>query len=363
MEAPKQTAEITLKASIADLNLDATDYVLPLHLSASAAEVDKERSELILRPVVTRPTVYFIGDLNAEVSVYKDDVSNPVAPSEFTMILDRDNQGWNFSVEFERDETALQTLVDEYNAQNSTSYTLLPSANYTLSEANFTADNLTPTLTVSYQDLNKLEIDKEYLLPIKMKECTGMSFGVDDRTVYIPVKVFNLLKIDLTADNLWVISDAASDQSKEQLVDGNPTTLYQSIWAQGYGTIYGENVNDPTYGIYMDIDLNGTELSKGVRFCLSLSKYQNNYPKQTSFYGWTGNNWVKIETVASFFEVTGSESYPYSAEKEFALNTPVSKLRIAFESNGAGNDLTGNIVYSGSYYRNIQFSELELWGY
>lgn len=363
VEAPKQTAEITLKASIADLNLDATDYVLPLHLSASAAEVDEERSELILRPVVTRPTVYFIGDLNAEVSVYKDDVSNPIAPSEFAMILDRDNQGWNFSVEFERDETALQTLVDEYNAQNSTSYTLLPSANYALSEANFTADNPTPTLSVSYKNLNSLTLDEEYLLPIKMKECTGMSFSVDDRTVYIPVKVFNLLKIDLTADNLWVISDAASDQSKEQLVDGNPTTLYQSIWAQGYGTIYGENVNDPTYGIYMDIDLSGTELNKGVRFRLSLSKYQDNYPKQTSFYGWTGTEWTKIETISSFFEVTGSESYPYSAEKEFSLDTPVSKLRIAFESNGAGSDLTGNIVYSGSYYRNIQFSELELWGY
>ncbi len=365
VEAPKQTAEITLKASIADLDLDATDYVLPLRLSASAAEVDEERGELILRPVVTRPTVYFMGNLNAEVNVYKDDASNPVSPSEFSMILDRDNQGWEFSVEFERDETALQTLVDEYNTQNSTSYTLLPSTNYTLSEANFTADNPTPTLSVSYQNLNSLTLDQEYLLPIKMKECTGMSFGVDDRIIYIPVKVFNLLKISLTADNLWTISEAASDQSKEQLVDGDPTTLYQSIWAKGYGTIYSGDgsVNDPTYGIYIDIDLNGTVLSKGVRFRLSLPDNQDIYPKKTSFYGWNGTEWTLIGTVDDFFEITGDETYPYSKEEEFKLTASISKLRIAFETNGAGYNLKENILYWDSYYRNVKCSEIELWGY
>lgn len=365
VETPKQTAEITLKASIADLDLDATDYVLPLRLSASAAEVDEERGELILRPVVTRPTVYFMGNLNAEVNVYKDDASNPVSPSEFSMILDRDNQGWEFSVEFERDETALQTLVDEYNTQNSTSYTLLPSTNYTLSEANFTADNPTPTLSVSYQNLNSLTLDQEYLLPIKMKECTGMSFGVDDRIIYIPVKVFNLLKISLTADNLWTISEAASDQSKEQLVDGDPTTFYQSIWAKGYGTIYSGDgsVNDPTYGIYIDIDLNGTVLSKGVRFRLSLPDNQDIYPKKTSFYGWNGTEWTLIGTVDDFFEITGDETYPYSKEEEFKLTASISKLRIAFETNGAGYNLKENILYWDSYYRNVKCSEIELWGY
>lgn len=365
VEAPKQTAEITLKASIADLDLDATDYVLPLRLSASAAEVDEERGELILRPVVTRPTVYFMGNLNAEVNVYKDDASNPVSPSEFSMILDRDNQGWEFSVEFERDETALQTLVDEYNTQNSTSYTLLPSTNYTLSEANFTADNPTPTLSVSYQNLGSLTLDQEYLLPIKMKECTGMSFSVDDRIIYIPVKVFNLLKINLTADNLWVISDAASDQSKVQLVDGNLSTFWQSTWVVGGGTIYGDNgvVNDPTYGIYTDIDLNGTVLNKGVRFRLSMSDSQNIYPKKVSFYGWKESEWTLIGTVNDFFGITGNETYPYSQEKEFTLSNSVSKLRIAFETNGSDIDLKGTLLYWSSYYYNVKFSELELWGY
>lgn len=374
VEAPKQTAEITLKASIADLDLDATDYVLPLRLSASAAEVDEERGELILRPVVTRPTVYFMGDLNTEVNVYKEDVSNTVPSSEFSMILDRDNQGWNFGVEFESDETALQALVSEYNTQNSASYTLLPSENYTLSEANFTAENPTPTLSVSYNELGKLTVDQEYLLPIKMKECTGMSFGVDDRIIYIPVKVFDLLKINLTADDLWVITEAGDRDAttgnlpeKKWLVDGDAaTTFWQSMWYKDYGTYYRDDKapNDETYGVYMDITLK-EELTRSVRFKLSIHNSQNNYPKKTSFYGSSdgGNTWTKLKTVNELFSNISEETtFPYSVTTEdYELNSSISKLRIAFESNGSGATLTQDMT--GSYYSNIKFSELELWGY
>lgn len=362
-EARRQQTEIVFKASIAGIDPEASNYVLPLKLEASDADIDSERGQLILKPVITRPTVRFMGNTDDRISVYKGDLTsgNTSVTSTFTLALDRDNQGWTFGVTFEEDQTVLQSLVEEYNTENSTQYVLLPDECYEYSTVNFTEEESEITLTLTYE-LANLTVDKTYLLPMKMKECTGMPFGTDEKVVYVPVEVFSIPKITLNNGNVFVLTDS-SDGKKDKLFDGNKTTIWQSMWYDGYGTKYSDKVYDSTYGIYIDVTFEKT-LTEDLKIGLSLEKFRTssqNRPKKAAIYGYSNDAWEKLKEIDDVFsEYTKQSKYPCTEEIEISLSKAISKVRIAFLTNFADGTLTNENHNAGT---NIRLSELEVWGY
>lgn len=371
-EAPVQTAEVTLKAKIGQLDFSDADYVLPLKLTSTAGKVDEKRNLIILKPSVTTPTVSFVGSLETSpISVYQEDAASMSEEITFKLTLDRDNQGWNFAVNVETDVTALNALVDAYNNDNSTSCTLLPATCYAVTIPTFSGSSMQAELKVTISSLSSLEADKDYLLPLKLKECTdALSFGLDQRVIYIPVSKFSMLKVPISLNNMYIVS-AAADGFRTKLYDGDKTTIWQSIWntATEQGWIYSPATKpyDAIYGVYIDIDFNERTMTRNVRLDFSLEtlrRENKNEPKKTAFYGWTGSAWEKIEEVDDLFEgaPTDTGQYPYTLTKMLSLNKPITKVRISFLTNSADSSLTSENE-TNPCIANVRLSELEVWGY
>ena len=195
-----------------------------------------------------------------------------------------------------------------------------------------------------------------------MKECTGMPFGTDEKVVYVPVEVFSIPKITLNNGNVFVLTDS-SDGKKDKLFDGNKTTIWQSMWYDGYGTKYSDKVYDSTYGIYIDVTFEKT-LTEDLKIGLSLEKFRTssqNRPKKAAIYGYSNDAWEKLKEIDDVFsEYTKQSKYPCTEEIEISLSKAISKVRIAFLTNFADGTLTNENHNAGT---NIRLSELEVWGY
>lgn len=101
----------------------------------------------------------------------------------------------------------------------------------------------------------KIDIDRtglssgEYLLPVILKDVTGMPFNVSsDKIGYVHVRISN--KITLNINDLYANSNE-NDQSLPAIINGSADDNgWQSMW---YAPELDKPACDPKYGIYIDI--------------------------------------------------------------------------------------------------------------
>lgn len=364
-ETLKQTAEITFKAKTGSLDFATTEYVLPLKLSAAdeKVKIDENRNIIILKPSVSTPLVTFREIEVEPYTIYKGQEEEK--SYGFDVMLDRDNLGWDFMVETETNEAKLNTLVTAYNETNATTYSLLPAANYTIGELQFTGNEMQKKLTVTIKDIASLTLDKNYLLPVALKSCEGMPFNVDtEKVIYIPVNYLSLPQVTLTGK---ISTNCTGDgKNADLLIDGQKnSTKWQSIWAKSSAEKPTDRY-DATYGVY--IDIKDAPITQTMR--LDLFAYaQNNYPTQIKIYcGTDQNSLTELTEINNPFNFS-SDSVNKNATEDIDLTGKSTGLiRIALLQSKKGGSLTGELGWwkSGSWWYNninVGLSEIELYGY
>lgn len=346
-----QNVNITLKASIGTLEQNK-QYVLPIRLESPEYSIKKDKSTLILLPKVFTPTVSLgtSGILPIiSFSIYDDAATTAQCP--LTLNLDVANSKWNFGITYETDKEILEAKVAQFAAESGENYTLLPAENYTLPATSFNAE--------SNKEV-KIDIDRtglssgEYLLPVILKDVTGMPFNVSsDKIGYVHVRISN--KITLNINDLYANSNE-NDQSLPAIINGSADDNgWQSMW---YAPELDKPACDPKYGIYIDIK-DVRNISKIARLVLSIKTTHNN-PKHIQFYA--GNSVDDLKLIHE-----NENCYPDSGSKKTYdtgnLETGnVSMIRIALITNRNDKDMRKLEFYSGNYIHNVALSEIELYG-
>lgn len=274
-----------------ELDMENIQYVLPLCLNSQVSSVNEELNMLILKPIVSTPTITMELPDYQKISM---NVTIPEVTSQtitMPLYIDLNENKWNFSVEIETDENVLQSIVDEYKVTNpGISYQLLPSSNHNLpSVVEFKSGDLmlTKDLMINRGDLS----EGDYLLPIKLKGCIGQPFDVNTKVRYVHLSLNNELpEINLTASMLHPASENTYEgRPASNMLDGMDNTYWQNAW-HPYTAAGGnhERPNDPKYGLWLDIELN--EALEVFAFAYQTPSNNNNMGLPKEFDVYVGNS-------------------------------------------------------------------------
>lgn len=358
-EHPKDSIRVTLKKEIGSGELDfaSHQYVVPLKISSTTGSVNEDLNSLLLLPELITPTISMSkSGVEKTIEFFAGASADMTKEVQVVAGLNVTNPGWEFDVKFVTDRNQLQTLVDRFNASEAAQgkhYLLLPEEGYEIPEKLAYASIHSRRYFNIELKRGTLEANVDYLLPVATAACEGMPFKVNqDNVYYLPVKVGN--KLSLTSDQITVISE--QDGPKANLIDGDPSTLWQSVWSGD-----NEPAFDPTYGLYVDMNL-GMSLPANLQMKLSIAD-KNNRPKETEIFGWNGTEWISLFTTENLFPNPNDSGATTVEENISQTSANVSKLRIAFyNSNVVGTDFRKGLEWMPGYWYNVKLSEIEIYG-
>ena len=278
--------KITFKKEVGELDEDK-EYVWGIRVYVDGFPV----SEIFMKPRIATPVV------TMESKEYKHililDQGEKKASYGFNLSLDVINQ-WEFTVEFEENETALKAAVDKYNADKGTSYTLLPKGNCVLSSSEFTQEDNEKLVTATLSG-DGLTLDKDYLYPIIPIGCGSSPFEVKEKITYVHVimetkveSISDLRSINLEANMLKASATDGGNNVGNLLAYNN---YWQSIWSPNGGK--NDPKIDPVYGVYLDIDFSNKPLSQAFSFNYLPRNWPNAVPNEIVVYAGTSNDDLK----------------------------------------------------------------------
>jgi len=277
---------------ISELQQSAKDktYVLALQLHADA-KVSDNGNLLIINPTIQIPTLTF--SRPGLLELYYTSASPEHNEYSNNVVLDMDNR-WDFSCEL---KTRDQQWLDEYNSTNGTEYVMMPDDMYTFpSKSTFATGSNRSEFKVSI-DRTKMELLKEYALPVHISSCTRNEFFLDAPNANVLYMArLDPDKVELTEnmiDSPFTHVHGTDGQGIPGLCDGDTNTYWQSEWG-------AEVTTDQTYGIYIDFSLPEPLSSIIVKYCTRNSTYTNNIP-QGIVIGASNDkeNWTVIGEVMS----------------------------------------------------------------
>lgn len=354
-ETERQQVEITLKPEIFLLG-NKSKYALPLRLTSPVYGVNDDTDRLILVPNLITPAL----SLKTRTESFVLDENDTEATWFSTYVdLNTTNQGWEFSVELERDRQSLQTLVDQYSAETGTIYKLLPASGYTLpAEVEFSNSQDSSPLEIS---LKPTGLDKyvRYLLPVALKECSGMPFEINEKkgVTYLEVSATGELSpitLELSQMTSNEKFEENIDRAFSKIIDGDISSSWQTRWSNTQEPEMELPPFDRIYGIYIDIDnLN----IKNVLQVKVASGTGHNKPTEWSLYKKDGSgSYTKLGNYEDTFPGGASE---YTTEA--FLTGECTGIRIAF-TKSEGKSLTNPVWNAGGGCPNISIGEITVYG-
>lgn len=248
--------------------------VIPLILE-SEAMTDEYSRELFIAPAYEEPKVSI---LNGGLQIL-DDGENTY---ELKIGLPITSQ-WNFTGNI----TADPEILAEFNKENHTSYSAMPSAAYgQIGQFEVKEGDDFATVKVNL-DLAKAEF--RTALPLKISSLSIDGFDIDDTPCVIAVDNSSEYKLDLTVDDLSSNDVYANDGGGlKSLVDGNPSTHCHGIY-------WGNRTLTEPFGSWIQIKL-GKECSRIGIDIYARSTYDNGRIKR--FYLMAKNpetgNWERF---------------------------------------------------------------------
>lgn len=326
-----------------------SDYVLALQVRADRA-ISPEINLLILHPDIDIPYLslqtaglqsYSYTSESPDVNIYTNNV-----------VLGMDNR-WEFTCQLAvRD----QEWLDAYNAENGTSYVLLPEECYTIpASVAFTEGNSRASFDVAI-DRKSLDLLTDYVLPIYIASCSKPQFAVDaERSLCSYKVILNPDRIKLTEEMLSSpFTQSGDGNGLSTLVDGEVPTTYaeQGYWHSNWATAAG----DEEYGHYIDIALE-SPLSAVVMGYNVRGDNGNGAPTCIVIGVSTdGETFTQIGTVSSGLDDTAGA---YNELPVFRSETAFNYVRFGIASSKSG-DIRQNVASGTKAYTAL--SELYLYG-
>lgn len=346
-EKPVENIHVTLKKEIASGELDFTSrsYVLPLKISSTTGSVNENQSSLLLSPVLVTPTIAMDeAGIGQTINFFAGSTSSTSQSMKLSAGLDMTNKGWQFVLKMQTDRNKLQELVDRFNRSEEAEgkrYLLLPADCYEF-----------PTDGLAYSEIHSrryfevtikrgdLIAETDYLLPVVPAACEGMPFNVNEEEVYyIPVRVGSQMGLQGRLSS----NCTGGDSNINLLTDGIYTSeagSWQSIWYKSSSS-KPEDLYDPTYGVYVDIDVSDATLEEVE---LKLFAYAgNNYPHHVKIYaGQDASSLHEKKNIGQAFNYTGDSQNECLIDLDFTGESP-KLIRIALLTNKNNGDLCGDL--------------------
>lgn len=203
-------------------------WVLPLQLTSDTDSINADKNGLFLQiSGVITPT---LGFTNTDVAIASYNYGTTAITAKIAMGLDTDNQ-WDIVCNFGVDED----YIAEYNADNGTSFKLLPEGAYTLPESMTLTSGITNTeLTVT---VNSTELKTgDYMLPIRITEIS--QFEIFEKKAIYPLTIRIMgTALDRTGwtgeANTEELAGEGTNGKAGCALDGNISTYWHSVWLSG----------------------------------------------------------------------------------------------------------------------------------
>lgn len=174
---------------------------------------------------------------------------------------------------------------------------------------------------------------------------------------YVPVAG----KVDLSTSNVTACCSSrygGDNGGVAALTDGDPSTHWHSIYYDAYTT------NDPTYGVYFDIDLGSDPIQK-FQFKFKVRAANSNAAPTSIKYA-VSNDGTSWTTDAAWVDATGLTQssggglYITLSEIDAGAKYRYIRFGITDSTNTDTGSLTGDLNFTG-YKKSVNLAELELY--
>ncbi len=267
--------------------------VLPLTIRQSSAEINGEKSLVILKPQVQDVVIAF-ADGNRDV-VYSDNGSlqRDIRVS-FDALLGLAENDWDIDVDLQIDES----YVEEYNQRESASYRLLSPDQYSLQMQGTIEPGQTSVSFLLEIGREQISEPGQYMLPIRLK--SSSRFTVDESSLYcVRIDVWSGELLDRTdwevvLYNTYEPAESGSDNSyfpygyPEAILDGDLNSYWHSQWKP--------SVVPPPH--YLVIDMQEEHLVEQVELI-----QRNKYFACKDIELYMGNDLAPLEALATITDV------------------------------------------------------------
>ena len=325
------------------------EYVLAFQLFAEG-NVSDEINLIVLRPDIDIPTLALV---SPGVEVHKYTSASQMSETYHnTVSLNMEENRWDF-------DCTLKVMDAEwlkaYNADNNTSYELLPASTWKLpsNKVNFAKGQTEAGFDVTI-NRDGMDMLKEYALPITLSACSKPEFSIDaSRSVYLLSVRLDPDQITITPEMISVSADQGNDGTgAPALVDDDLLTYWHSPWG-----FYVDNA-DSVYGVYVDIALKSPLKAIVFDYC-TRSQNKNGVPTHVVIgVSNDGKSWTVLgEAATDEMASAGTGQW---------ITLPVMKHSATFTyvRFGIAESVAGDLrkVYSSGSQPYTSLSELHLFG-
>lgn len=397
-DTDESNKEVTITINSASGELTDGEYVLPVALASCEGMpflVDKEKVCYYRFSVSTPKLSLKEKGLQSNKNVNRGEETQIKLNVNLNTGYQWEGSG---SITFETNADVLDELVTAYNSNNQTAFSLLPAGNYTLpvSLSITKADGTDKEFSVAISPKDAMT-PGEYLLPIVLKSCSNTAIEVNTEICYLLFTVTKQLSIKgkLTTNSEGVSQwanlpvDKLTDRNYYNATanDGYPNPgntqnpgYWQSEWTFGSNNSIDKtktaNTNyDTTYGVYIDIDVSGFNLTSPVKLVMYNSR--GNYPIEANIYeqGGSGDTWTKVQSIAENENLfskttidgmvggvykTGISINKYESQP-IMLTSEIKKLRISILKAWNNKHTQKNAMNTGTHKGEVSLDELELY--
>lgn len=254
-------------------------WILPLRLESESGSVNKDNCTILLNCTVNSPLIDWTKTGDETVTIDYKTLDFPISLKITKTEINKVNCSGSLEVLGEE-------AVSEYNSAHGSSYLLLPSASYTLSEASFSSGKLEGSALLKLSRTG-LTSDVEYLLPIRIKTVASDLFDITDEVKYCIVRNPKFAYADVEPTK-WKIAFSNSEYRNSEywasnMLNRNPASNFCSYWSTKQTRI-GADVDDFRYPVegtypgtctYTSGDLAGETIAVPYPCCDGVRKYDN----------------------------------------------------------------------------------------
>lgn len=224
---------VTVSINVPNIEKAMTDNpdaicVLPLYLYSETDSVNVTKNMVFLK--LTQVLTPTLGFTTTDLTYKPITVGFTADTTEINFGLDTDNK-WDIDCQFEVDAD----YVDEYNAQNGTSFVALPEGSYSFDKTMVLKGGVTTgKLAVEIVGSSLEAID--YMLPVRFTEAS--LFEVSEKAVYPLVirvigKQFDRSNWSISANTEEKTAEGAGNGVAKCVLDGNIGTMWHSQYTGG----------------------------------------------------------------------------------------------------------------------------------
>lgn len=301
-------------------NYDASLYrpVLPIVLQSSDATVNTDSYETFILPSYVEPGLEF-----KQNGLRSYDLTNGKMTATVTLPIENK---WDitFTVGVDKD------LLDKYNRENETDYTLIPESAYSGLQTSYSMPAGTSSVEISL-NIDPSKMDLNDALPLKITSCSVSGIEPDEQTGWFIADASVPLTVDMFSTNAL----EPSEGSLANLLDNDLSTYFHTAWSVSVSGSHWIQVTTPDK--YSKIQISYSNRVSATTNALAFFNF---------YTGTSNNDLTMVKKYVWDADGLNGASGGWTTLAPMSLPTPQNVFRI--ENTGSWN---GNVFFVMTEFR------------